>query len=50
VSGAAAIVGPLVGILAKALLARRNARAPLYVDCLGVVATLRQGTDIDRGT
>jgi hypothetical protein len=47
VSGAAAIVGPLVGILAKALLARRNARAPLYVDCLGVVATLRQGTDID---
>jgi hypothetical protein len=43
---ASAIVGPVAGTLVKGLMARRNARTPLLMDCLTVVAQLRRGQDL----
>lgn len=43
---AATVAGPLAGTVLKAVLARKNVRTPLLLDCLEIVAVLRQGTPV----
>lgn len=43
---ATAVIPPIAGALMKGVLARRNARLPIMLDCLTIVAQLRRGGDI----
>ena len=38
----AAVVGPVASALIKSLMAKRGRRVPLMIDCLAIVASMRQ--------